>query len=64
MATTLKPLEYALHSLLRRRHKQNQSVVMPHPVTARQLPGTNKRLRIAGPGALRANEVKSSQRLL
>ncbi|KAK3740068.1 hypothetical protein QZH41_011402, partial [Actinostola sp. cb2023] len=60
VATSFNPLEYTLHSLLRRRHRQNQSVILPHPVTSRQIPGSNKRLRIAGPGALRAGDVKSS----
>ncbi|EDO32058.1 predicted protein [Nematostella vectensis] len=59
-ALNLHPLEYILHSLLRRRHKQNQTMAPPNPVTAHLIPGTSKKLRLAGPGALRSSEVASS----
>ena len=50
-------LEYALHSLLRRRHHQAQALPTPRPVTAYPTQGGSKRLCLAGASALTAAEV-------
>ncbi|CAH3112044.1 unnamed protein product, partial [Porites lobata] len=50
-------LEYALHSLLRKRHHQAQALPTPRPVTAYPMQGGSKRLCLAGASALTAAEV-------
>lgn len=52
-----KSLEYALHSLLRKRHHQAHALPTPRPVTAFPIQGGSKRLCLAGPSALTAAEV-------
>ena len=50
-------LQYALHSLLRKRHHQALALPTPRPVTAYPMQGGSKRLCLAGASGLTAAEV-------
>ena len=56
-APSSQSLRYALHALLRKRHRTDQSAANPGGATSYPIQGGAKRLRLAGVEALTASEV-------